>query len=134
MARYSVALFLAMVQLLTPVMGREQAVLCLHPDGSALVESGAELAKCHVSPTQAEEDSISAPQCRDIAIPVQAADQQTVRHRGSASSQFQLFAVSFVAPGIIAAYSHCFAGSALAITTIPAGNPLESLSTIILTI
>jgi hypothetical protein len=132
MARFLIGFLLAATQFLAPILGKDQAVLCMHPDGSALVESGEELIKCHSSTAETEDGILSAPQCRDFAIPAHATGQQIVTPRGSNFLQPQLFVAPFVSSSLDAVFAPVSRCIDPRTTTLLAHNPLESLSTVVL--
>ena len=134
MTRYLLGFLLAMTQLLAPVLGTEQAVLCVHPDGSAMVESGEELVECHAVTSQTDQASLTTPQCRDIAIPAHTADQQIVARRGSDSVPLPLFVAQIASRILLPAPTSYWQGIDPRLRTFLPHHSLESLSTVILTI
>src|SRR5262245_11810473 len=68
MPRCFVILTLLLTQLFAPALASAQAVLCVHADGSAVVESVQQWQECHTGITEIDRSSVSAPACRDIPI------------------------------------------------------------------
>ena len=69
MSRCITILALLLTQLLAPAMSWRQAVLCVHPDGSAFVESPSELLECHGAASKSDDAGVSEQTCRDFAFP-----------------------------------------------------------------
>jgi hypothetical protein len=135
MARHLTILGLLLTQLIAPTVAWGQAVLCVHADGSAFVESPDEWMECHTAAAKSSGAGVSEPSCQDFAIPSSVQIEKTVRPRTSSVLILQL-CLTPIAPWSDLAHPpmsrRCL--EAFANSIMPSDGVLASLSTVILTV